>query len=144
MKPWDAPSNSALQGAAPPYFKSYRSEVAGDISDGNVFIVSAPTKKDMGNPIFIDGTYASFADCTDGTSNTLLAIMLVKHSARWASPTTLTADEAFQLIQNEDQLFQVAFCDGSVSALPVTIDKATFDAMVTRDGGEIINFPSYP
>ena len=144
MRPWDSPSNAMLQGAAPPYLRSLRSDLPEDTWDGNVFIISAPTKKESGNPFFVDGTYTSFRDCTDGTSNTILAIMLAKHSAPWASPATLTADEAFQLIQNEDKFFQVAMCDGSVIVLPVTIDMATFGAMVTRDGGEVVTIPSYP
>ena len=144
MRPWDAPSNTMLQGAAPPYLRSLRSDLPLGTPDANVFIISGPTKKETGNPFFVDRTYSSFRDCVDGTSNTILAIMLAKHSAPWASPTTLTADEAFQLIQQEDKFFQVALCDGSVTVLPVTIDRPTFDAMVTRDGGEIIAIPSYP
>ena len=144
MQPWDAPGNSVLQGPAPNYLQSIRANHPPGSREANVFIISAPTKLPQGNPLFVDGTYTKFAEITDGTSNTIFAIMLVKHSVPWAAPQTLTADEAYQLIQNEDKDFQVALCDGSVISLPVTIDRATFDAMVTRDGGEIVNIPSYP
>lgn len=144
MQPWDAPGNSVLQGQAPAYLQSIRANLPPGSREANVFIISAPTKVPQGNPVFIDGTYTKFAEIQDGLSNTILAIMLVKHTAPWAAPQTLTADEAYQLIQNEDKYFQVAICDGSVISLPVTIDKATFDAMVTRDGGESVSIPSYP
>lgn len=144
MKPWDAPGNNILQGAAPAYLQSTRANLPPGSRETNVFVISAPTRVQQGNPLFIDGTYTKFADIMDGTSNTIFAIMLVKHTAPWAAPQTLTADEAYQLIQNEDKYFNVAMCDGSVISLPVTIDKATFDAMVTRDGLEAVNIPSYP
>lgn len=144
MKPWDAPGNNALQGPAPTFLQSIRANLPQGSREANIFLISAPAKLPQGNPLFIDGTYTKFADVIDGTSNTILAIMLVKHTAPWAAPQTLTADEAYQLIQNEDKHFQVAMCDGSVIQLPVTIDKPTFDAMVTRDGGEVVNIPSYP
>ena len=144
MQPWDAPGNSVLQGPAPFYLQSIQANLPPGSREANVFIISAPTKVQRGNPVFIDGTHTNFADVHDGLSNTILAIMLVKHTAPWAAPQTLTADEAYQLIQNEDKYFQVAICDGSVISLPVTIDKATFDAMVTRDGGESVIVPSYP
>ncbi len=144
MQPWDAPGNSVLQGAAPAYLQSIRANHPPGSREANIFIISAPTKLPQGNPLFIDGTHTKLAEIMDGTSNTIFAIMLAKHSVPWAAPQTLTADEAYQLIQNEDKYFQVAICDGSVISLPVTIDKATFDAMVTRDGGEIVNIPSYP
>lgn len=144
MQPWDAPGNSALQGPAPAYLQSIRANLPPGSRDGNVFIISAPNKVQRGNPVFIDGMYTNFADIHDGLSNTILAIMLVKHSVPWASPQTLTADEAYQLIQKEDKYFQVAICDGSVISLPVTIDKPTFDALVTRDGGEAVDLPEYP
>lgn len=144
MQPWDAPGNSVLQGPAPAYLQSVRAELPPGSRESNVFLISAPNRVERGNPVFIDGRYTSFADIQDGLSNTILAIMLVKHKVPWASPYTLTADEAYQLIQNEDKFFQVAICDGSVISLPVTIDKATFDALVTRDGGEVIDLPANP
>jgi hypothetical protein len=93
--------------------------------------------------MFIEGEWAKFSEVTDGLSNTLMAIQLVNHSVPWASPTTLSADEAYQLIQNEDRYFNVLMGDCSVMALPTSIDQQTFKALVTRDGGEAVNIPEY-
>ncbi len=138
MKPWNDPANSFLQGPAPGFLQSIRADTS---SECHVFVISAPTLMPSGNPLFVEGTYTTFSDVRDGLSNTIMAIQLVKHGVPWASPTTLSADEAYQLIQNEDQYVLVGMADGSVKAIPADIDQQTFNAMVTRDGMEAISIP---
>jgi hypothetical protein len=65
--------------------------------------------------------------------------MLAKHSRPWASPENLTPEEAFQLIQNEEREATVIFLDGSVRRISKNIDKATFMALTTRDGNEVVS-----
>lgn len=137
MQPWDSPSNSALQGPTPMAFRSVRANDPADSNAGHVFLLSTPYKLGGPNTAFSDGRYTKVAEFTDGTSNTLEAIMLVKYSQPWAKPATLTPDEAFGLIQKEDKYVLGLLMDGSVVTLPTTIDRATFDAIVTRDGGEV-------
>lgn len=139
MKPWDDLSNMSMQGASSPYFKSARADNLSNANAANVFLISSPQKLESGNTMFIDGEFPKFKECSDGLSNTIAAVMLAKHSAPWASPENLTPDEAFQLIKNEDRFFIAMFLDGSVRRLSVDIDKDTFMALVTRDGGEIID-----
>jgi hypothetical protein len=43
------------------------------------------------------------------------------------------------LIKNEDRVFIAMFLDGSIRRLSVEIDKESFMALVTRDGGEVVN-----
>ncbi|MFO0940200.1 MAG: DUF1559 domain-containing protein [Pirellulales bacterium] len=138
MQPWDAPQNAALQQPSPACFQSTRA-----IDQGNchVFVISAPTQQTSGNPMFIEGTYTKFSDVSDGLSNTIMTIMFVKHSVPWASPATLTIDEAYRLVQNEAKMVLVGMGDGSVIPIPTSIDQATFNAMATRDGGEKVNIP---
>ncbi len=68
-----------------------------------------PEKEGVG-PAFIYGEYLRLSDITDGTSNTIFAIQLVKHTKPWASPESLTVDQAFDLIQNEDRFFSKSPC----------------------------------
>ena len=139
MKPWNDPINASWQAEAPSVFRSERAQPRPSPDACHVFVISAPTKKEHGNPIFIDGIYTPLAAIRDGTSNTILAIQLANYSVPWASPNILTVDEAYRLIQQEKDVVQVAFADGAVVALPVTIDRATFDALVSRDGGEVVD-----
>lgn len=136
MKPWDDPSNTALQGPANPYFTSVRSDLPPGSNGANIFLISNPENKGGPNSAFVDGVYTKFSDCSDGISNTLVGVLLVKHNVPWASPETLSTEEAYRLIQNEDQTFIALFLDGSVKRLKTSIDEQTFKALVTRDGGE--------
>lgn len=139
MKSWDDPSNTVLQEAAPPIYQSSRSNQPPNSNTTNVFLISSPQRLESGNAMFVDGEYTKFSQCSDGIANTLVAVMLTKHSMAWASPANLTPDEAYDRIKNEDRVFIAMFMDGSVKRLSVDIDKETFMALVTCDGGEMIN-----
>lgn len=140
MRRWDDPYNVVLQGPAPPAFRSIRAADSSTSANSNVFLISSPTKSETNNTVFIDGEVTRFQDCVDGTSNTIVAIMLAKHGSPWASPENLTPDEAYNLMKNEDRVFVALFLDGSVRRMTVDIDREAFMAMLTRDGGEVV-FP---
>lgn len=139
MKSWDDPSNTVLQEAAPPLFQSSRSNQPLNSNTTNIFLISSPQRLPIGNTMFIDGEYTKFSQCIDGTANTVIAIMLAKHSMAWASPDNLTPDEAFDRIKNEDRAFIAMFLDGSVKRISVDIDKESFMALVSCDGNEVID-----
>jgi|LakMenE18May11ns_1017448.scaffolds.fasta_scaffold9809826_2 type II secretory pathway pseudopilin PulG len=138
-KTWDDPSVPGLQGPCPNTFRSTRSANSPTSNESNIFLIASPEEKESGNTFFIDGQYPKFSDCTDGTSSTIFAVMLAKHSRPWASPENLTPEEAFQLIQNEEREAIVIFLDGSVRRISKNIDKATFMALTTRDGNEVVS-----
>lgn len=139
MKPWNDPSNVALQGNSPKVYGSIRAAASQDPNDANIFFIAGKEELERGNPFFIEGQFPRFSECTDGLSNTIVAVVLAKHSAPWASPENLTPDEAYRLIKNEDMKFVALFLDGSVQRLSVDIDKETFMALVTRDGAEMLD-----
>jgi Protein of unknown function (DUF1559) len=144
MQPWDSPMNAGLfDGTAPLALQSVRAKLPPRSNECNVFLISAPGRVQGANPLFIEGVWSRFSEVTDGLSNTLMAIQLVNHSVPWASPTTLSVDEAYQFIQNEDRYFNALMGDGSVISVPTSIDQQTFTALVTRDGGEAVNIPEY-
>lgn len=139
MTPWDQPQNSVLQGSSPTWLQSARAKLPPGSNLRNTFFIAAPKSNNGPDPAFVYGAYSKFADITDGTSNTIFAIQLVNHSVPWASPASLTPDEVCTLILNEDNHFLALLGDGSVVALPTSIDEATLRALLTRNGAEVVD-----
>lgn len=140
MQPWNSPKNAVLQKAAPAIFQSSRFRHPSGSKLSNVFLIVAPKREGV-IPVFVDGRQTKVRELIDGPADTIMAIMLAKHSSEWANPANLTVDEAYGYIQQEDQDVLAVFADGSVRSLPVNIDRATFEAMVNRNGGEVVNLP---
>jgi len=141
-QPWDSPENATLQQVSIAAYSSARGASESIPGAAHVFVISAPQDPQAKtHPLFVEGEAISFREIIDGTANTILAIQLAKYSVPWASPSELTPDQAYQLLQQEDQGANVAMADGSVRFLPKDIDRQTFDALVTRDGGEVVPVP---
>lgn len=136
MKSWDDPENQVLQGPSPVMFQSARVDHNDNPNEANVFLIASNEKLQFGNPMFIDGEHSTMQDCRDGTRNTMVAVMLAKHSAPWASPRNLTPEEAYELIKKEDRAFVGLFADGVAKRLSVNIDRESFMGLITRDAGE--------
>jgi hypothetical protein len=82
----------------------------------------------------------TFDTCSDGLSNTILAVYLPSRTTTWAAPEDLTLQELQAEFANlsPPQAILVLLGDGSVRAFHSPLDPTTIEAMVTRDGGEII------
>lgn len=141
MQPWDSEQNLFLRETAPAPYLSARSEEPMERVT-HVFLITEPANPDApSRPIFVKGEYTDFTQVTDGLSNTIMAIQLVKHAVPWASPNDLSPKDAYKYLRNEEQGAHVLMGDGSVVFLPNTIDEETFYAMVSRDGGESVIVP---
>ena len=138
MRPWDDESNPLLQGPAPPVFRTGLSKAP--TNECHVFLITARTD-DKPAPMFVDGKYTRFAEVADGLSNTIMAIQFREYSRPWAAPNTMTADEAYTQIQVETKPCYVLMGDGSVFPLDKNVSRSDFDALVSRNGGEIIRLP---
>ena len=84
----------------------------------------------------------SFADITDGTSNTIAFIEAPTNAPWMEQPAGFTVDEAIKLVDAlpDGGSLNVCMYDGSVRELPKTIDKDTLRALLTHNGGERVDF----
>ena len=128
---WDSEANKPLIEKMPDIFKSPRVNAAGKTSI-HVFVgENAPFEDSL-----------SFRDITDGTSNTIMAVIAgADKAAEWTKPGGLKIDEETPTdsFGDLDQPALVAMLDGSVSRLDGA-DEETVKSLLTHAGGEVINW----
>jgi hypothetical protein len=81
------------------------------------------------------------AEITDGTSNTLLMVD-GGEPVPWTKPQDLPFDPRKPLPKLGGlfpEIFYAALCDGSVQGLKKKLDEQTLRALITRNGGEVID-----
>ena len=92
-------------------------------------------------------TVVRFRSVKDGLSNTLIAVSLPNRVADWKSNVNLTPDQAYQALMEleKTQVAHLLMADGAVLSYRPSDgwldDRATFDALVSCDGGELISTP---
>ncbi|TWT82057.1 hypothetical protein CA13_35120 [Planctomycetes bacterium CA13] len=131
-QPWDSPTNLAISTDPPMAFQAMKGNpgetgVFAIVSEESMFPPTADTK-------------VRFRDVLDGLSNTVMMIELPNRTAVWSSTQDMTPDEAFAAISELDgaEAGHLIMADGSVRAVTNSLDRTTFDALVTREGSETI------
>jgi hypothetical protein len=160
-EPWDGPDNRKLLDEMPSIYADpvhgenrefYTHYVA--ISGDDMAFTAEGADFDGGDiaPALKEGR--GFRQFTDGTSNTLMVGPVgPDRKVPWMKPEDIVVDDKFPNLGQKEG-FAVPYksdnrgaapflrCDGSVLALIETIDRNTFHAMLTLDGGEPIgDFP---
>ncbi len=131
-----AQMNASPGDAAPFPFLPVNSTLA---NETNVFAIVSP------NGMFSSEPNASvcFSDVADGLSKTVMAVKLPNRAVDWSSTEELTPDMAFgaiQSIQKPEAGFWL-MGDGRVARIELPLDRKTFDALISRDGGEPVSPP---
>src|SRR5262245_3423127 len=161
-EPWDGPNNRKLLDEMPAVFSDpvygenrelYTHYVA-ITGDGMAFTADG-TEFDGGDIATALKEGRGFGQFTDGTSNTLLVGPVgPDRKIPWMKPEDIVVDDkfpdlgqkgGFALPYKSDNRSAAPFlrCDGSVLALLEGIERNTFRALLTLDGGEPIGaFPS--
>jgi hypothetical protein len=136
-EPWDSTHNKKLIEKMPKVYTPVR----GKAGKGETFYrgLTGPST------IFEAGKELRFQNVTDGTSNTILCVEAEK-SVPWTKPDDLPFDpKKDELPKVGGAMFEAGFncliCDGSVRFIKKDVAKETLKALITRDGGEVINLP---
>ncbi|HUY35723.1 MAG TPA: DUF1559 domain-containing protein [Pirellulales bacterium] len=125
-EPWDSEHNKKLIGQMPSTFRDPNDDPTSTFS--SYFMLTGETT--IGGSK--DG--AKFAEITDGTSNTILAVE-AKRDIPWTKPEDIAYDPAMPLPKFGARYpggFLTLLADGSVRFLSDTIDEMTLRALITK------------
>ena len=131
-KPWDAPENQAVAATNLPFFRNPSSPVVGQgITDygfvgGPQSLLDTPGRK-------------TWADCPDGTSNTMLVVEVKGNTRSWAKPFVWSPDQP--LDSDTVNAIQVGMADGSVRALPRNLPQVEIQKLANPRDGLPVNLP---
>jgi prepilin-type processing-associated H-X9-DG protein len=134
-EPWDSPHNKKLISKMP---ETYKPGGVGTKEVGKTYyqVVTGP------DTVFDGAQKMKLQDIKDGTSNTLLAIE-AKDPVVWSKPDDLRMPKDKDKIPAVGGLFKnglhVLFCDGSVRLMPRDPAPALLRAIITPNGGEVID-----
>ena len=98
--------------------------------------------------LFEGANTSSFSDNIDGTSNTVAVIEVNPRPNSWMQPVDFDQRELDRVLAEGPSSqhpggTQVLFADGSVRFISATIDGQTFEALLTRAGGEKLDSSDY-
>lgn len=139
-EPWDSPKNKPFNNVL---IQMYRCPSNPSSTDCSYVAVIGK------NTLFQGSTPIKMADIVDGTSNTIMIVEMQSNPRNWMEPVDLDASKMTLNINggsNEPGSLHpggmnVSMADGSVRFISQTIDKRTFEAMLTIDGGETVRLP---
>ena len=130
---WDSDHNKTLIGKMPVLFQS-----PGVTEEGKTSIHVFTGK----NTPFDGEQGTNFANFTDGTSNTLLAVLAGADTAEvWTKPGGLKFDPAAgkkALGKITDKSFLVMMTDGSVRSIPLDIEEAMLANLIQLNDGNLV------
>ena len=151
-EPWDSPNNKALLPLMPKLYgrpgdKPGDANLVSGMTYYQVFVgpgsAFEPRKLDFPRPAGSAMPGWTFSGFTDGISNTIL-IATSATAVPWTKPDDMPFDPTGPLPRLGGYVngrTNVGFADGSVKPLPEDVPDATLRALITRNGGEVVQFP---
>lgn len=133
-EPWDSPNNKQVLAKMPPQFRDPND--AADSTFSSYYALTGPAT------IFFGKEGAKFLQILDGTSNTLMFVE-AKRDIPWTKPEDIPYDKDKPLPKlggHYAQGFIAALCDGAVRFISQNVDQTVLRALITRDGGEVLDF----
>ncbi|MCA9028024.1 MAG: DUF1559 domain-containing protein [Planctomycetaceae bacterium] len=138
-EPWDSVHNLTLVEQMPDVFASS----SFDLNARGLTTLQLPVGE---NTVFHGQAGVPIREITDGTSNTIMILEVPPERAViWTKPEDFPVDPPSlkdRLFGSRDQ-FWTTFCDGSARAIEGTIPDETLSALVTKSGGEIIDYGGF-
>ena len=137
-EPWDSPHNKALIAKMP---KTYVCPSADPklAAEGKTAYLTPRAKES----VFPGAMGVKIAEITDGTSNTILVVDAADSKAvTWTKPDdweTTEKDPWNGLLGHHLDGINACFADGAVRFLKMSIDPTMLWAIITKNGGEVIN-----
>lgn len=152
-EPWDSPNNKPLLAQMPLVYADPSELLAtpsGPMSHANRGSPGPPYATHYlvltgGGAMFDVGPNSRprrFAEIQDGTSRTIMGVEAAK-AVPWTQPEELPYDPNGPLpeLGLNKPTFNVLMADGSVRPLPKAIDERTLRALITYNGGEMVDIP---
>jgi hypothetical protein len=136
-EPWDSEHNKKLIAQMPAVYRSPGSEA--EPGKANYVV---PVGK---GTIFGGKEGVKFAQITDGTSNTVMAIEVDdKHAVIWTKPDDWeynSKDPTAGLKQRPGNIVQLLFADGSVRSVAAEVFKNLADRLLVMNDGQVVKLP---
>lgn len=139
-EPWDSAHNKKLIEKMPNVFAEPSSGLS---TQGKTHYLAPVAEEYLFNE---SGKGVSFRQVTDGLSNTIAVLQSDDTAAAtWTEPRDWHVDPAKQGLVGLDQPvhpggFIAGLADGSVQFVAFDVDMKTFQAMLTKSGGEVVNW----
>ncbi len=145
-EPWDGPNNRKLIDKMPSTY-GYPGVAGSLLSRTNAsYFVLTGTATAFGVPAGPkDATGITFADITDGSSNTIMVVE-AKREIPWTKPEDIPFDPNGPLPELGGfarDVFEAGFADGSVRAISYRVNPSVLKALITRAGGKVISLDSF-
>lgn len=140
-EPWDGPNNSQLAGLMPAIFRCPGDDTATGATTTDYAVIN-------GHGALFDGDKpCPFNAIRDGLSNTLLVVEATGANIHWMEPRDLDFSQmqcvingpgGNEIASHHPSAATVGFADGSARTLTSSASPDTVRALITRDGGEVI------